>query len=65
MSEIAQTATHLIVIGRGKLIADTGMAEFMAAAAPAAVRVRSSDQHTLTRLLRAPGVTVTPAATAP
>ncbi len=62
MSEIAQTATHLIVIGRGKLIADTGMAEFMAAAAPAAVRVRSSDQPTLARLLRAPGVTVTPAA---
>jgi ABC-2 type transport system ATP-binding protein len=62
MSEIAQTAQHLIVIGRGKLIADTGMAEFMAAAAPAAVRVRSSDQHTLARLLRAPGVTVTPAA---
>jgi ABC-2 type transport system ATP-binding protein len=62
MSEIAQTATHLIVIGRGKLIADTGMAEFMAAAAPAAVRVRSSDQRTLARLLRAPGVSVAAAA---
>jgi ABC-2 type transport system ATP-binding protein len=60
MSEIAQTATHLIVIGRGKLIADTGMAEFMAAAAPNAVRVRSSDQHALAGLLRGPGVTVTP-----
>src|SRR5215813_541563 len=44
MSEIAQTATHLIVIGRGRLIADTSVAEFIAAAAPAAVRVRSSDQ---------------------
>ena len=30
MSEIAQTATHLIVIGRGRLIADTGVAEFTA-----------------------------------
>jgi ABC-2 type transport system ATP-binding protein len=59
MSEIAQTATQLIVIGRGKLIADTSMAEFMAAAAPsAAVRIRSSDQHALAKLLRAPGVTV-------
>ena len=35
MSEIAQTATHLIVIGRGRLIADTGVAEFIASAAPA------------------------------
>jgi ABC-2 type transport system ATP-binding protein len=62
MSEIAQTATHLIVIGRGKLIADTSMAEFMASAAPAVVRVRSSDQHALGRLLRAPGVTIAPTA---
>jgi ABC-2 type transport system ATP-binding protein len=61
MSEIAQTATHLIVIGRGRLIADTGVAEFIAQAAPPAVRVRSSDQHTLARLLRSPGVTVTTA----
>jgi ABC-2 type transport system ATP-binding protein len=61
MSEIAQTATHLIVIGRGRLIADTTVAEFIAAAAPPAVRVRSSDQATLAGLLRGPGVTVTPA----
>ena len=60
MSEIAQTATHLIVIGRGKLIADTSVAEFIAAAAPggARARVRSSDQDALARLLRAPQVTV-------
>src|SRR5690242_15221417 len=60
MSEIAQTATHLIVIGRGRLIADTSVPEFIAAAAPAAarVRVRSSDQDALARLLSAPGVTV-------
>jgi ABC-2 type transport system ATP-binding protein len=61
MSEIAQTATHLIVIGRGRLIADTGVAEFIAAAVPPAVRVHSSDQHTLAGLLRSPGVTVTAA----
>ena len=34
MSEIAQTATHLIVIGRGQLIADTTVAEFIASAHP-------------------------------
>jgi ABC-2 type transport system ATP-binding protein len=59
MSEIAQTATHLIVIGRGRLIADTSVAEFIATAAPPPVRVRSSDQDTLAGLLRSPGVTVT------
>ena len=60
MSEIAQTATHLIVIGRGRLIADTSVQAFIAAAAPGAarVRVRSSDQDALARLLRAPQVTV-------
>ena len=60
MSEIAQTATHLIVIGRGRLIADTGVAEFIAGAEPPVVRVRSSDQDALAGLIRAPGVTVTP-----
>src|SRR5262250_2605658 len=60
MSEIAQTATHLVVIGRGRLIADTSVAEFIAAAAPAAarVRVRSSDQDVLAGLLRSAEVTV-------
>jgi ABC-2 type transport system ATP-binding protein len=60
MSEIAQTATHLIVIGRGRLIADTSVPEFIAAAAPAAarVRVRSSDQDALARLLCSAEVTV-------
>ncbi|HEX9517259.1 MAG TPA: ABC transporter ATP-binding protein, partial [Streptosporangiaceae bacterium] len=61
MSEIAQTATQLIVIGRGKVIADTSMEQFMATVAPATVRVRSSDQETLAGLLRTPGVTVAPA----
>src|SRR5215471_2885121 len=59
MSEIAQTATHLIVIGRGRLIADTSVAEFIATATPAAVRVRSSDQDALAGMLRSQGLTVT------
>src|SRR5262245_17429939 len=59
MSEIAQTATRLIVIGKGRLIADTSVAEFIASAAPSSVRVRSSDQPGLAALLRSPDVTVT------
>jgi ABC-2 type transport system ATP-binding protein len=61
MSEIAQTATHLIVIGRGRLIADTSVADFITSAAPPVVRVLSSDQRALARLLRAPDVTITAA----
>jgi len=59
MSEIAQTATRLIVIGRGRLIADTSVSEFIAAAPAASrVRVRSSDQDSLGRLLSAPEVSI-------
>ena len=61
MSEIAQTAAHLIVIGRGRLIADTSVADFIASAAPPVVRVLSSDQRALAGLLRSPDVTVTAA----
>src|ERR1700761_7858575 len=41
MSEMAQTADHLIVIGRGKMIADCTMGEFIARSSAAAVRVRT------------------------
>ncbi len=62
MSEIAQTATHVIVIGRGQLIADTTVADLLASAPAAAVRVRSTDQAALAGLLRGPDITITPAA---
>jgi ABC-2 type transport system ATP-binding protein len=52
MSEMAMTAQHLIVIGRGRLIADTGMEELVARAAPGVVRVRSTDPAALAALLR-------------
>jgi ABC-2 type transport system ATP-binding protein len=52
MSEMAMTAQHLIVIGRGRLIADTGMEELVARAAPGVVRVRSTDPASLAALLR-------------
>jgi ABC-2 type transport system ATP-binding protein len=52
MNEMALTAQHLIVIGRGRLIADTGVEEFIAGAAHGAVRVRSTDPDALAALLR-------------
>jgi ABC-2 type transport system ATP-binding protein len=61
MNEMALTAEHLIVIGRGRLLADTGVEEFIASAAHNAVRVRSTDQETLAALLRERGVAVAPA----
>ena len=60
MSEMALTAEHLIVIGRGRLIADTGMREFIAGAARDDVRVRSTDQDTLAALLRPRAAEVSP-----
>ena len=65
MSEMALTAQHLIVIGRGRLIADTGMEEFVARAAPGVVRVRSTDPAALAALLRSREVAVSEATTAP
>jgi ABC-2 type transport system ATP-binding protein len=44
MSEMAQTADHLIVVGRGRLIADTSVEDFVRrASSDAAVRVRSPE----------------------
>jgi ABC-2 type transport system ATP-binding protein len=61
MSEMALTAQHLIVIGRGRLIADTGVEEFVARAAPGVVRVRSTDPAALAALLRSRDVAVSEA----
>ena len=58
MSEVALTAHRLLVIGRGRLIADTGMPEFLASAAPRRARVRTTEPDQLTAALRAPDVTV-------
>ncbi|GAB2939418.1 ABC transporter ATP-binding protein [Nonomuraea fastidiosa] len=41
MSEMAQTADHLIVIGKGRLIADTSVQEFIGRSSQGYVRVRS------------------------
>jgi ABC-2 type transport system ATP-binding protein len=52
MSEMALTAQHLIVIGRGRLIAGAGVEEFIAGAEGETVRVRSTDPDALAALLR-------------
>src|ERR1700736_580165 len=58
MSEMAQTATRLIVIGRGRLIADTTVEEFVARAGGSAVTVRTPQAIQLRDLLLGPDVTV-------
>ena len=55
MSEMALTADHLIIIGRGRLIADTPMSKFLAQSAQAHVRVRSPRADLLARALSARG----------
>ncbi|WP_210481136.1 ABC transporter ATP-binding protein [Naasia sp. SYSU D00948] len=57
MSEMAQTADHLIVIGRGRLIADAPIAEVIAGAG-ARTLVRAERQHLLMELLAEAGATL-------
>jgi ABC-2 type transport system ATP-binding protein len=59
MSEMASTADHLIVIGRGKLIADCSMQDFIARSSGAAVRVRTPAAQDLIKALTARGATTT------
>jgi ABC-2 type transport system ATP-binding protein len=59
MSEMAQTATRLIVVGRGRLIADTTVEEFVARASGHSVTVRTPEAARLRDLLLGPDVTIT------
>ena len=59
MSEMAVTADHLIVIGRGKLIADTSVREFIDSASRKSVRVRTQRATELRDLLVGPDIGVT------
>ena len=59
MSEMAQTATRLIVVGRGRLIADTTVEEFVARASGSSVTVRTPEARRLRDLLLGPDVTIT------
>jgi ABC-2 type transport system ATP-binding protein len=60
MSEMALTAEHLIVIGRGRLIADMGVDEFVQGASKYSVRVRSPQVERLVELIAGPEVSVDP-----
>jgi ABC-2 type transport system ATP-binding protein len=58
MSEMENTADHLIVIGRGRLLADCPMTDFIARAARPAVLVRSPQPAALSAAVRAAGGSV-------
>ena len=59
MSEMAQTATRLVVLGRGKLITEASVEDFTShAAAGGGVLVRTPETTRLGQVLAAPGVTV-------
>jgi ABC-2 type transport system ATP-binding protein len=58
MSEMALTADHVIVIGRGRLIRDESVNEFVNSSSKGSVRVRSPHADQLTAALRRAGGTV-------
>jgi ABC-2 type transport system ATP-binding protein len=62
MSEMEETADHVIVISRGRLIADTSTAEFTQRSSGGHVRVVSPQRRSLVPLLEAAGATVSGAA---
>jgi ABC-2 type transport system ATP-binding protein len=57
MAEMEYTADHLIVIGRGKLIADCSMSEFIAGSSGTAVRVRTPMAEDLIKAVTAGNAT--------
>jgi ABC-2 type transport system ATP-binding protein len=58
LAEMANTADRLVVIGRGKLIADTTMGELLSRAGAESVRVRSPQIGALRDVLTAAGLQV-------
>jgi len=62
MSEMQLTAEHLIVIGRGRLIADLPLDEFVRRHSGQSVRVRSPHADELVRILAGTDVAVEPIA---
>ena len=55
MSEMENTADHLLVIGRGRLIADAAVADFIAGNSAHSVRIRTPQPGALVRLAAAAG----------
>jgi ABC-2 type transport system ATP-binding protein len=58
MSEMALTADHIILVGKGRLLRDEPMADFIAGASSDVVTVRSPQAGRLAELLAGEGVTV-------
>ena len=59
MSEMTQTADHLLVIGRGSILADGPLHAVVAAATRTVVRVRTRETQRLMTVIANPRVTVT------
>src|SRR3954469_4073783 len=59
MSEMALTADHILVLGRGRILADAGVADIIARSSGNTVLVRSPQAAQLVELLRGPDVTCT------
>ena len=59
MSEMAQTADHLIILGRGRVLVDAPLSEIVANAGEATMRVRSGDPARLEALMLGAGADVT------
>ena len=58
MSELQDTATHLVVIGRGRVVADTTVADLIDAASAGRVTLRTTAREPATALLAGAGATV-------
>jgi ABC-2 type transport system ATP-binding protein len=58
MSEMAQTADHVIILGRGRIVADAPVSEIIARAGGDSVQVRTPQVEHLAYLLEAEGATV-------
>jgi ABC-2 type transport system ATP-binding protein len=58
MSEVQDSADHLVVVGRGKVIADTSVAELIAAASDGRVMLRTAARTEAMTVLAHAGATV-------
>jgi ABC-2 type transport system ATP-binding protein len=59
MSEMAQTADHIVVLGRGRVLADAPVDRILAGATRNAVRVRTPQPEQLARAVAGADVAVT------
>jgi ABC-2 type transport system ATP-binding protein len=64
MSEMAQTADHVIVIGKGKILADAPIAQFIEGGSTSLVRVRTTNPDALTSAMTLAGGAIVPSTAA-